>query len=158
MTLYGLRLLVALLTFVVGTAATWLLSSGPSKNCGRTTVVSQSVEVAPVVVVRDAVKTRSCSVDLRRTVEGGILNSKARNKPAPEYPQEAKDAGVEGTVVVKILLDDKGNVVSTEAVIGPRMLREAAVEAAREASFAPTLLGGEPVRVSGTLIYKFALR
>jgi TonB family protein len=157
MIIFGLRLLVALLTFTVGIAAAWLLGSGPSKDCGRPAAVSQFVEVTTLTVTHDAPKTRSCSLP-RNSVEGGILNGRARSKPAPDYPQEAKDAGVAGTVAVKILLEDDGSVISAEAVSGPQVLRAAAEEAAREATFAPTYLGGEPVRVSGTLTYNFGLR
>jgi protein TonB len=58
-------------------------------------------------------------------------------------------------VIVAILVDEQGSVVDARAVSGPQHLQPTAVAAARLARFSPTLLMGEPVRVSGTLSYNF---
>jgi TonB family protein len=87
----------------------------------------------------------------RAPVAGGMLNSKAIYLPVPEVP--AGDAT--GVVLVQILIDEQGSVVDAKAVSGPQHLQAAAVNAARLARFQPTLLAGEPVRVSGTLSYSF---
>jgi len=91
-------------------------------------------------------------------VSGGVLNGKAVSKPEPEYPEIAKAAGAQGTVTVQILVDQEGNVVSASAVSGHPLLQQAAVAAARLAKFSPTLLSGQPVKVSGVVTYNFALR
>jgi TonB family protein len=91
-------------------------------------------------------------------VSGGILNSKAVSKPAPVYPPEAKAAGAQGTVTVKILVDEEGRVAEAEAVSGHPLLREAAVSAARNSRFVPTRLSGQPVKVSGVITYNFVLQ
>ena len=84
-------------------------------------------------------------------INGGMLNGKAIYLPVPEAP--AGDAT--GVVLVAILIDEQGGVVEARAVSGPQHLHAAAVAAARLARFSPTLLMGEPVRVSGTLSYNF---
>jgi TonB-like protein len=84
-------------------------------------------------------------------INGGMLNGKAIYLPVPEAP--AGDAN--GVVIVAILIDEQGSVVDARAVSGPQHLQPAAVAAARLARFSPTLLMGEPVRVSGTLSYNF---
>lgn len=84
-------------------------------------------------------------------INGGMLNGKAIYLPVPEAP--AGDAT--GVVIVAIMVDEQGGVVDARAVSGPQHLHAAAVAAARLARFAPTLLMGEPVRVSGTLSYNF---
>ena len=84
-------------------------------------------------------------------INGGMLNGKAIYLPVPEAP--AGDAN--GVVIVAILVDEQGSVVDARAVSGPQHLQAAAVAAARLARFSPTLLMGEPVRVSGTLSYNF---
>ena len=84
-------------------------------------------------------------------VNGGMLNGKAIYLPVPEAP--AGDAT--GVVIVAILVDEQGGVIEARAVSGPQHLHQAAVAAARLARFGPTLLMGEPVRVSGTLSYNF---
>jgi len=91
----------------------------------------------------------------RRPIEGGVLNGKAVSLPAPEYPEIAKPAHASGSVPVKIVIDENGNVVGAEAISGHPLLRAAAVSAAREAKFTTTRLQGEPVKVSGVLVYNF---
>jgi TonB family protein len=93
-----------------------------------------------------------------KVVSGGVLNGKAVSKPQPEYPPIARAAGASGTVAVQILVDEKGKVVSASAVSGHPLLQQAAVAAAREARFSPTLLSGQPVKVSGVVTYNFVLQ
>ncbi|HEX8560823.1 MAG TPA: cytochrome c oxidase assembly factor Coa1 family protein [Pyrinomonadaceae bacterium] len=89
------------------------------------------------------------------TVSAGALDAKAVSRPLPPYPPLAKAARASGTVTVRVTVDETGHVVSAAAVSGHPLLRAAAVAAARQARFAPTLEGGEPARVSGTLTYDF---
>jgi len=67
----------------------------------------------------------------------------------PEYPETARDEGIEGTVPVKITVDALGRVSGAEAVGGPRELRRAAVESATAVRFAPDLnIGAKQVNVA----------
>jgi TonB family protein len=91
----------------------------------------------------------------RRTIEGGVLNGKTTSMPAPQYPAIARDAHVTGSVNVRVVIDGDGNVVEATAVSGHPLLRAAAMAAAKEAKLAPTRLNGEPVAVSGVLVYNF---
>jgi TonB family protein len=88
-------------------------------------------------------------------ISGGVLNGKATSMPAPVYPVIARAAHASGSVTVEVLIDEEGNVVAAHAVSGHPLLQAAAVAAARQASFPPTKLSGEPVKVSGALIYNF---
>jgi len=90
-----------------------------------------------------------------RTVAGGILNRKAVEKPNPIYPQQARAARVSGVVLVHILVNQGGIVEKATAISGHPLLRNAAVEAAYRARFAPTRISGKPVKVSGTMLYRF---
>ena len=94
----------------------------------------------------------------KTVVEGGILNGKAVYKPEPDYPTAAKAARAQGMVVVRVLVDEKGNVVSARAISGHRLLKQAAVTAARNTRFTPTRLSGQPVKVSGVITYNFVLK
>jgi TonB family protein len=91
-------------------------------------------------------------------VTGGVLNGKVIYKPQPYYPQDAKAARAQGTVTVRILVDEEGRVVEAKAVSGHPLLREAAEAAARNSRFAPTRLQGQPVKVSGVITYSFVLQ
>lgn len=88
-------------------------------------------------------------------VEGGALDSKAVDKPKAVVSEEAKRLKLSGRVVVKVIVDENGKVVSAVAQNGPAALREAAEEAARQATFAPMTQDGITVRVTGTLTYDF---
>jgi TonB family protein len=92
-----------------------------------------------------------------QTISGGVINAKAVSKPQPPYPPVAQAARAEGTVTVQVLVDETGGVVSAKAVSGHPLLQAAAVAAARQAKFSPTLLSGKPVKVSGLLTYNFVL-
>ncbi|HYU99006.1 MAG TPA: energy transducer TonB [Pyrinomonadaceae bacterium] len=97
--------------------------------------------------------TRDANAQQQRApISGGVLNGKAIYLPQPELP--AGDAPT-GTVMVQVLVDEQGSVVSARAVSGPPALHMAAVNAARLARFTTTMLMGEPVKVSGTLVYNF---
>lgn len=92
-----------------------------------------------------------------KTISAGVLNGKAISKPQPPYPSIAKAARASGTVVVQVTVDETGGVTSARAVSGHPLLQQAAVAAAKQAKFTPTLLSGEPVKVSGVLTYTFVL-
>ncbi|HMF56111.1 MAG TPA: TonB family protein [Pyrinomonadaceae bacterium] len=91
----------------------------------------------------------------RGPISGGVLNGRAISLPKPPYPPIARAAHAEGQVIVKVVIDEDGNVISAQALSGHPLLRAAAVDAARHARFAPTQLSGQPVKVSGTIIYNF---
>lgn len=88
---------------------------------------------------------------------GGVLQNSAIKRVTPEYPFEAKAAGVGGSVVVEITVDEAGNVISARALSGHELLRGAAVGAARQWKFRGTTLSGVPVKVIGTITFNFNL-
>ncbi|MDT7781563.1 MAG: periplasmic protein TonB [Acidobacteriota bacterium] len=95
---------------------------------------------------------------MEEVVTGGVLNGKAIKKPPPFYPQEAKTLLEQGQVTVHVVVDEKGNVLSAQAVSGPQSLRRAGESAAHSAKFSPTYLCGRPVKVSGIITYNFILQ
>lgn len=97
----------------------------------------------------------ACKGPLPNTVSGGVLNGKATSLPKPVYPPAARAVKATGAVSIQVLIDENGNVVSANAVSGHPLLRAAAEAAAREAKFIPTLLAGQPVKVSGIIVYNF---
>lgn len=89
---------------------------------------------------------------------GGVLNGKAISLPKPAYPPVARAAHVSGTVIVQVLIDETGQVIRANAISGHPLLLAAAVKAASEALFSPFTLSGQPVKVSGTIVYNFSLQ
>ena len=90
-----------------------------------------------------------------KPVDGGALDSKAISKPKAVVTEEAKRLKLSGRIIVKVIVDENGKVVSAQAQNGPAALREAAETAARQAIFAPLTQDGITVRVTGTLTYDF---
>lgn len=90
-----------------------------------------------------------------KSISGGVLNGKATSLPKPEYPPAAMAVRASGAVSVQVLIDENGDVVSANAVSGHPLLRAASEAAARGAKFSPTLLEGNPVKVSGVITYNF---
>jgi TonB family protein len=90
-----------------------------------------------------------------KTISGGVLNGRAISLPIPEYPPAAMAVRAAGAVSVQVLIDENGDVISASAVSGHPLLRAAAESAARGAQFSPTLLEGNPVKVSGVITYNF---
>ena len=91
----------------------------------------------------------------RAAISGGVLNGKTTSMPMPQYPAIARAAHASGAVTVQVTVDEGGNVIEAKAVAGHPLLQAAAVAAARQAKLAPTRLSGQPVKVTGVLIYNF---
>jgi TonB family protein len=87
----------------------------------------------------------------------GSLTSKAKQRVSPSYPAIARAARVTGTVTVFIIVNEKGEVETVQRLDGPPQLQQAAADAARRWRFNPTLIDGQPVRVTGYLSFNFAL-
>jgi len=87
-----------------------------------------------------------------------VLASKAISLPQPPYPPLARQIRLQGAVLVQILVDETGRVISAHAVSGSSFLTTGAEEAARRARFTPTLLNGQPVKVQGVITYNFVLQ
>ena len=137
-------------TTVLGTSdsnAAVAMPSGP----GTGTVVTS----APVKIADEPPPPPEEKPKPRAPISGGVLNGKAISLPKPGYPPIARAAHAAGTVVVQVLIDENGNVVSASAISGHPLLVNAAVSAARQARFSPTKLSGQPVKVTGVIQYNF---
>jgi len=73
----------------------------------------------------------------------------------PVYPSIARSSGIEGNVVVEASIGLAGNVVATKVISGPKILRQAAVDALRRWKYQPAMLNGEPVTVQTTVTIQF---
>jgi protein TonB len=103
------------------------------------------------------IKNNKADTQSLKPIKGVVLNGKAKILAKPIYPAAARAVKAVGTVNVEVVIDEQGKVMSAIAVRGHPLLRQSAVKAARESSFAPTLLNGQPVKVSGILVFDFAL-
>lgn len=84
------------------------------------------------------------------------LANKIISKPDPVYPPEAQAHRIVGTIYVSVIVES-GRVLSAGSNTPIPFLTEAAVEAAYQAWFAPTICNGQPVLTRGTISYQFVL-
>jgi TonB family protein len=99
--------------------------------------------------------------DLRQIAfrSGVDLRGMAISKPPPDYPPEARAAGVSGLVEVSVNVDEAGRVVTARALSGHYLLRPAAVAAAKRARFSPRAAGYTTTGIlTHTIRYYFALK
>lgn len=91
----------------------------------------------------------------KSTSKEASVNSKATNLVIPNYPAAARAVRASGAVNVQVTIDEDGEVIMANAVSGHPLLRQAAERAAKESRFAPTILEGQPVKVTGIIVYNF---
>jgi len=90
-------------------------------------------------------------------VGGNIKEPKKLTNVAPEYPAIAKQARVQGAVVLEATIDPTGRVANVRVLQGIPLLNDAALEAVRRWVYSPTLLNGVPVPVIMTVTVNFTL-
>jgi periplasmic protein TonB len=129
------------------------LPAGPGSPAGGGGQVVPSRELVKIDEPPPAPETPK----VPKVISKGPITGQATSLPQPPYPMIAKQAGIQGRVAVQVLIDEKGNVISATAIDGHPTLRRAAQQAALQAKFSPTTLGGVPVRVSGVITYDFKL-
>lgn len=122
-------------------------------------IQSSKVKLSGVAVMgkRDADSSEDVKVEQPTTLHSlghGSIGSNA-TLPKPIYPSAARAVRATGTVFVQVLIGENGELLSAEPIDGHPLLRTAARNAACGAKFAPTLLSGKPVRVSGVIKYNF---
>ncbi len=140
---------------LLGSSAT-VPGSGRVVAPERPLVVDSGVDVAPPVKPDPTPTPKPAPTQVRLTSQ--IISSKVLSKPVPPYPPIARAAHAAGIVTVEILVDEQGRVISAQATNGHMLLREAARNAALQARFSPTILSGQPVKVSGVISYNFVLQ
>jgi protein TonB len=81
----------------------------------------------------------------------------AITKVPPNYPDLAREANVDGTVMVQALVGKDGKVKDTKVVKSIPMLDQAATEAVRQWVFKPALSNNKPVAVWVAVPVRFSL-
>jgi protein TonB len=75
----------------------------------------------------------------------------------PEYPELARQAGVQGTVVLDTVVSVEGAVTQVKFVSGPEALTQAAMDAVRWWRYEPYFVNGQPATVETTVTVDFRL-
>jgi TonB family protein len=76
----------------------------------------------------------------------------------PEYPADAKAAGIEGVVIVKYVIAEDGSVRDVKALKGPPELQATCIEAVRSWRYQPVIVDGVPTAVVRVARFPFRIR
>src|SRR5271165_131340 len=90
-------------------------------------------------------------------VPSGVSQGLLISKVQPTYPPLARQARVQGTVVLQALIGKDGSVQNLTVISGHPMLIQAAMDAVKQWRYRPYLLNGEPVLVETTINVNFEL-
>jgi TonB family protein len=93
----------------------------------------------------------------RVRVGGAVQSANLISQVAPVYPPLAKQARLQGDVVLEAVISREGDVTNLRVVSGHPLLVDAALTAARQWKYRPTLLNGQPVEVVSEVTVPFKL-
>ena len=93
----------------------------------------------------------------RVRVSSGVQSGLLVRKVPPTYPPLARQARIQGTVVLQAQISKSGDIENLQLVSGHPMLAPAAIEAVKQWKYKPYLLNGEPVEVETTVQVNFTL-
>ena len=79
-------------------------------------------------------------------------------KVAPVYPPLARQARIQGTVILRVVISQSGDIASVQLISGHAMLAPAAIEAVRQWKYQPWLVDGQAVEVETKIQVTFTLR
>jgi periplasmic protein TonB len=90
-------------------------------------------------------------------VGGQIKEPKKLKDVKPSYPDIAKQARVQGVVILECTISPQGKVTDVKVLRGIPLLDAAAIDAVKQWVYTPTLLNGVPVPVIMTVTVNFRL-
>ena len=113
-------------------------------------VIGGIISSAPVAVPKVAAPQR---VRVSQGVSQGLLIRKVQ----PTYPPLARQARIQGTVVLQAEISKEGAIQNLQLISGHPMLAPAAIEAVKQWRYKPYFLNGEPVAVETQITVNFTL-
>src|SRR5246500_2582519 len=113
-------------------------------------VIGGIISSTPVAVPKVATPQR---VRVSQGVSTGLLVRKVN----PNYPPLARQARLQGTVVLQAKISKTGDIKTLPLISGHPMLAPAAIEAVKQWKYKPYLLNGEPVEVETQITVNFIL-
>ncbi len=111
-------------------------------------------------IPRGMIFTVTCSFKLDEPVRalGDIKPPKLIKEVEPIYPEIAKQAGVEGIVILEVTTDKAGRVKNTKVLRSIPLLDQAAIDAVRQWVYEPEIIDGEPKEITFTVTVQFKIK
>ncbi len=113
-------------------------------------VIGSVLSSTPVAVPKIATPQRV-------RVSAGVTSGLLVHRVSPTYPPLARQARIQGTVVLQAQISKDGNIENLQLISGHPMLAPAAIEAVKQWKYKPYLLNGEPVEVETQVQVNFTL-
>jgi protein TonB len=88
---------------------------------------------------------------------GNVTAASILNQTRPVYPALARQARIQGNVVLHAIIDKDGKVAQLEVISGHPLLVQSALDAVKQWRYKPTLLNGDPVEVDTTITVTFTM-
>jgi len=88
---------------------------------------------------------------------GAVTAASIITQTRPDYPPLARQARIQGTVVLHAIIDKQGKVAQLEIVSGHPLLVQSAMDAVKQWRYKPTQLNGDPVEVDTTIQVTFTM-
>jgi protein TonB len=123
------------------------IDSGPGQVGG---VIGGIISSTPVAVPKVATPSRI------RVSQGVTQGLKIRDVK-PTYPALARQARIQGTVVLQAVISKEGAIENLKVLSGHPMLVPAAIDAVKQWKYKPYILNGEPVEVDTQVTVNFTL-
>jgi len=105
----------------------------------------------------DGTSNTTPSTPTRVRVSSGVSRGLLVSKVNPVYPEDARRARIQGSVLLRVIIDREGNISSVELLNGDPALADAAIDATRQWKYRPYLLNGQPVEVETQVQINFTL-
>ncbi len=91
-------------------------------------------------------------------VGGNVQRANLIRQVRPRYPALAKQARIQGTVILEAIISKQGSVENLRVVKGHPLLIQSALNAVKQWRYKPTVLNGVPVEVITRITVNFNLR
>ena len=102
-------------------------------------------------------RTNDLNSESRVSVTSKDISGHIIRKVPPIYPPLARQARIQGAVILRVIIEKEGNVTNLQLVSGHPMLAPAAIEAVRQWKYTPYELNGQTVEVDTTVQVNFRL-
>ena len=126
-----------------------VVGDGPPSSSPMQTIVD------PVGVCEDKGDN---SLSKRIRVSPGVMGELLISKRPPIYPEEARTANIQGTVLIAMEIGRDGNVCNVALISGHPLLAPIAIEAVKQWKYHPYLLNGQPIEVQTQARVNFTLK
>ena len=146
------------ITVMVAAAFLFVLAIAGSRFIFATDKPETTVEKAdlalPIVQEQDQEKQEE---EKKKSEKKDVKPPKLIKRVEPVYPDDARKAGIEGTVTVEATTDDRGRVQKVRILKSVPELDQAAVDAVKQWVYEPMLIDGKPKGIVVTITCRFSL-